>query len=99
VKKSDYTTTFTLGQKASFVVRLNRKYSTSPDMITTMYVIRDQDGNIISANTKAQSWTSMWYQYYCELDVPTLPDVAGEYTMQIYFNGMFAHEQVFTVTQ
>jgi hypothetical protein len=41
----------------------------------------------------------MWYQYYCELDVPALPSQAGEYTMQIYFNGMIAHEQAFTVTE
>jgi hypothetical protein len=99
VKKGDYTTTFEIGQKASFVIRLNRKYVTSSDIITSMFVIRDSEGNIVSADTSAQSWTSMWYQYYCELDVPALPDQAGEYTMQIFFNGMFAHEQAFTVTE
>jgi hypothetical protein len=99
VKKGDYTTTFEIGQKASFVIRLNRKYVTSSDIITSMFIIRDSEGNIVSADTSAQSWTSMWYQYYCELDVPALPDQAGEYTMQIFFNGMFAHEQAFTVTE
>jgi hypothetical protein len=99
VKKGDYTTTFEIGQKASFVIRLNRKYVTSSDIITSMFVIRDSEGNIVRADTSAQSWTSMWYQYYCELDVPALPDQAGEYTMQIFFNGMFAHEQAFTVTE
>ena len=99
VKKDDYTTSFAVGQKASFVVKLSRKYLTSPDIITTMYVIRDQDGKIVSANTSAQSWTSMWYQFYCELDIPALPNQAGNYTMQVYFNGMFAHEQTFTVTE
>lgn len=98
VKKTDYTTTFAVGQKASFVVKLSRKYLTSPDIITTMFVIRDSEGNIVSSDTSARSWTSMWYQYYCELDVPALPDQAGDYTMQIYFNGMLAHEQAFTVT-
>ena len=99
VKKDDYTTTFTVGQKASYVVKLSRKYLTSSDIITTMFLIRDSEGNIVSADTSARSWTSMWYQYYCELDVPALPDQAGEYTMQIYFNGMIAHEQAFTVTE
>jgi uncharacterized protein YxeA len=99
VKKTDYTTTFNVGQKAYFVVKLSTKYVTSSDIITTLYIIRDSEGTIISANSTARSWTSMWYQYYCELDVPVMPEHPGEYTMQIYFSGMLAHEQAFTINQ
>ncbi len=97
--KNTYTNTFNVGQKASFVVKLSKKYVTSADIITTMYIIRDSQGKIVVASSTAQSWTSMWYQYYCELDVPAMPQDPGDYTMQIYFSGMLAHEQNFTIAE
>ena len=39
----------------------------------------------------------MWYKNYCELDIPTIPDVPGNYNINIYFNGMFVANQSFTV--
>jgi len=99
VKDSAYTNTFKVGTPAAFVVRLSRQYNTSPNMITTMYVIRDENGKLISSETTAQTWTSMWYKYYCELDIPSLPDKAGTYTMEVYLNGAWAHEQTFYVTE
>lgn len=95
----NFTDTFQVGQKASFKVVVSKNYATSPDQITTMYVIRDQEGTLISKDTTATSWTAMWYQRRCELDVPSLPQVPGTYTMEIYFNGCIVHNQSFTVTQ
>ena len=95
----DYTDTFKIGQKAGFVLRLNRKYNTSSNSICTMYVIRDELGNLVSCNHSTQTWTKMWYKYYCELNVPALPDTPGTYTVEIYFNGAAVHAQTFYVTQ
>ena len=97
VRSGDYTDTFVVGSKASFVVRCNRSYNTSSDIITTMYVIHDESGKLISNDVTQQTWTSMWYQRYCELDVPKIPDAAGKYSIAIYFNGMFVHSQDFYV--
>lgn len=99
LKKDDYTDTFAVGSKASFLVKLSKKYTTSSDPVAIMYVIRDSENKIVSSNVTTQSWTSMWYKYYCELDVPAIPSEAGTYTITIYFNGMQAHQQTFTVTQ
>ena len=99
VPDKDYTDTFTVGTKAAFVARLRNKYNTSADVITTMYVIRDESGKLISCETTGQTWTSMWYKYYGELDIPSIPSVPGNYTIEVYFNGMWAHEQSFKVVE
>ena len=95
---SDYTTTFTAGEKASFLVRMRHEYNTSNDVIVTLFVIRNADGTIANMATNEQTWTSMWYRNYCELDIPSIPDVAGNYTISIYFNGSLAAERDFSVT-
>lgn len=99
LSKSDYTTTFSIGEKASFLVRLRNEYSTSSDQITTLFVIRDESGLIINTSTTTQTWTKMWYRNYCELDIPSIPQTAGNYTISIYFNGALATEQSFSITE
>lgn len=98
VSTEDYTSTFTPGEKAAFVVQLSRKYNTSSDEITSLFVIRDSNGGIVSTNTSSSTWTNMWYKYYCELDIPALPETPGTYTISLYFNGMIAHQQSFTIS-
>ncbi len=97
------TSTFTLGEKASFSMQLMRPNSTSLDPITIMFVIRDAQGNAISYDTTSAIWTNMWSWnnggHRGKLDVPALPQQAGSYTMEIYFNGYSVHTQQFNVTQ
>ena len=93
----DYTNTFTVGQSASFSIRLNHAYNTSPDNITTLFVIRDADGSLVRADTWNQTWTRMWYQGYGKLTIPVMPENPGEYTVEIYFNGMYVTTESFTI--
>lgn len=99
VPDKDYTDTYKVGTKAAFVARLRNQYNISSDVITTMYVIRDESGKLISSETTAQTWTSMWYKYYGELDIPSIPSVPGNYTIEVYFNGAWVHEQAFKVVE
>lgn len=99
VPAEDFTDTYKIGEKVSFAVRMDRKYKTSSNQITTLYVIRDESGAVYSTATTAQSWTSMWKNYNCELNIPNMPEEAGSYTIEVYFNGCYAHQQAFTVTQ
>jgi hypothetical protein len=94
---SDYTTEFTAGQKASFLVQMTRQYGTSDDMIQTLFVIRDSEGKLVSTGTSERTWTQMWYKNYCELDIPAIPTTAGDYTIAVYFNGGLAAQVDFTV--
>lgn len=99
LEKSDYTTTFKIGEQASFLVKLNTKYNSVKENVVTTYVIRDEQGVFYSINSTEKTWRDMWYQRRCELDIPALPTAAGNYTMEIYFNGMSAGEVNFTMTE
>lgn len=99
LKAEDYTDTFTVGEKASFLLYTSRTYNTSQDVITTMFVIHDENGVLVSSNISQQTWTNMWYKRYCELDIPALPEAPGTYSVAIYFNGAFVHSQNFYVTE
>lgn len=96
---SDYTTSFSVGEKASFLVRMRHEYSTSNDIIVTLFVIRDKDGTVVDASTLSSTWTDMWYRNYCELDIPGIPQTPGNYTVSVYFNGSFAGESNFSVNE
>lgn len=98
VKSADYTTTFTAGQKASFVVRISTAYKSDNSNIDISYVVRDANGNAVSIASQTFTWTQMWNKYYCELDIPNMPEAAGSYTISVYFNGALANEQSFTIT-
>lgn len=98
LSSSDYTTSFKVGAKASFVVKLNKSYSSSKDTIVVLFVIRDESGKLISAASTSKTWNGMWTYSYGELDIPALPDTAGKYNVSIYFNGAFAGKQDFTVS-
>lgn len=93
----DYTDVFTVGEKASFLVYLSEEYNISYDEIVTLYVIKDETGKIVSADTQSRAWVNMWYRGYCELDIPALPELPGEYTVDIYFNGASVTTESFTV--
>ncbi len=96
----NYTDTFKVGEKASFAMHLLLANGTSHDPITIMYVIRDTQGNVLSYETTSCIWLNIWDKTYRgELDVPSLPDKAGNYTMEIYFNGFSVHNQQFTMTE
>ncbi len=98
LSSEDYTTTFASGKKASFLIKLSKSPKSSSDKITILFVIRDESGNVVSTATTSQTWKKMWSNKYCELDIPSLPQVTGQYNMSIFFNGASVHEQNFTIT-
>lgn len=99
LEDDDYTDSFSVGSKASFVLHASRNYNRSDNIIDIMFVIHGEDGTLISADITQSIWTDMWYKRYCELDVPALPQLPGTYSIEIYFNGAFLHSQEFTVTE
>ena len=97
VKKKDYTTEFEAGESASFAVTLEHEYNTSSDKITTLFLIRDEEGNIVTTATQTRTWTSMWYKGFGKFTIPTMPSTPGNYTVEIYFNGQHVTTQAFTI--
>ena len=97
VSDKNYTTSFKVGVSASFVMHVTKKTTQTKDTVTTMYVIRDAEGNLVSVNTEARTWDDMWDNRYGELTIPVMPEEPGEYTVEIYFNGTTATTQAFEV--
>ena len=66
-----------------------------------MYVILNKDGKIVDYQVQLNNWKEMWTgtNSYSKLNVPKMPVIAGEYTLDIYFNGMLTYQQTFTITQ
>lgn len=100
VPRSDYTQTFKVGVKASFLVELWKNYQKSDSKITVTYVIRTKDGAPVSMNSVDSTWNKLWSKKFCELDIPQMPETAGEYTIDIYFNGQQINNETlpFSVT-
>ena len=95
----DYTTTFEVGENASFLVHLRSEYDTSDDEIVTLFVYTDENGIVAGTSSVTSTWRNMWYKNYCELDIPSMPNVAGNYTISVYFNGLFAVKQAFSIVE
>ena len=99
LKKADYTTNFKVGQNASFVIRALKLYGISDDELIVTYAITDKDGKLISVQNEEFTWRTLWDYYYGEINIPSLPSVAGEYTVTIYFNSGLVDEQPFTISE
>lgn len=97
IPEADYKTTFTVGEKASFAVYLDRTYDVSQDEITTLFVFRDADGKLVKTGSYTMTWTSMWYRNFGRMNLPVMPDTAGAYTLDIYFNGAHVTTQSLTI--
>ena len=98
--ESDFTTTFKMGEKASFVLHLDTRYHDDQDDIETLFVVRDAEGKVVSANQgRTRIWVAMWDDRYSELDMPAMPQKPGEYTVDIFFNGALVTTEGFTVTE
>ncbi len=98
VPAASKTSNFRVGEKMSFILKLNHEYNTSPDQITSLFVIRDNQGNIVTTGSYTMTWTSMWYRGFSRVNVPVMPETAGEYTIDVYFNGAHAHNQSFKIS-
>lgn len=97
LSSSDYTTEFDVGESASFLVRLLHEYDISSDEIVVLYVIRDSGRNLVSSAQQSGTWSSLWYRNYGEFDIPALPQSAGQYTIDVFFNGALAGTESFTI--
>jgi len=93
----DYTTTFTVGQPASFLVRSQKDYPNSSSSVTTTIIIRNQSGDPLLTSQETKQWREMWNNYNCKIEIPTMPTEIGTYTIEVYFNGGLANVETFTI--
>lgn len=97
IPSSKFTTTYSADQLASFVLKSAKTPGASKDNITAMFVIRNANGTPVSINSHSRTWSEMWDWRYCKVEMPYMPNTAGAYTADLYFNGALVHTQSFTV--
>jgi len=98
LEDDDYVNSFSVGQKISAVVALSGSSTNADDEVITTFAIYDEEENLVCFSHHTQSWRSMWYENYCELDITSIPADQGTYNLVLYFNGQTAGSQKFAIT-
>lgn len=104
VRSRDYTSSFTLGQSISLVLQATVNFYLDQDDIQIMYVIRDSEGKVVPGllGQESKDWHDLWSPadyHFCELTLPHVPEKAGNYTVDVYFDGQSLVSVPFTIEQ
>lgn len=103
IKDGQYTSSHTVGSKVSMVIYSTDKAAKTNTETNVMFVIRDSEGNVLPelVKTMKASWRNLWNNgdRYCELDLPIIPDIAGQYTVQIFFDRCLVVEKTLNVIE
>lgn len=98
LKDEDYVNTFAAGENISVVLALSAAAENADDNVLITYAIYDENGDLVTFSHDTQIWKTMWYQNYCELDVPAVSAEVGTYNLIVYFNAMEIGSQKFEIT-
>ena len=99
VPAADYVNVFAPGENASLAITIGKVYGVSEEIVRTLAVIRDEAGNVVDTLTVKRTWSSMWYKNFGKLDLFSLPQVPGNYTIEVYFNEAIVATQSFTIAE
>lgn len=98
LEDEDYVNSFSLGQKFSAVIALSGSVERSDEDVLITYTIHNENGELVCFSHETQTWRSMWYENYCELDVSAMPTDLGTYDLTLFFNGQTVGTQKFEIT-
>ena len=98
-----YMDTFQSGDPISIVLKSSDNFHLPEMSISVLYVIRNADGKVLSDHISREvvDWKALWYDgdyHNCELDLPSVPTEAGEYSVSIYFNSSAVTSTQFTIS-
>ena len=104
ISDSDFTDQFVAGDGISIVLRSSATFYLPGIKTNILYVIRDTHGNVISdlVSQDTVTWKTIWTGGDAkagELDVPKAPTSAGDYVLDLYFDGMSVAQLPFTITE
>lgn len=96
---SEYVNTYSVGDKISMVLYTSARFYRPSEDVKISFIIRDADGNVLLdlMSSKTTDWRSIWNDGYAYLDLPTVPDAPGAYTVDLYFNDSFVLTKKFTI--
>ena len=95
-----YTKSFTANQSISMVVFASKDLTASGST-RVLYVVRNADGKVMSDLCAVETVKNqdMWKECYFYPTLPTMPKEAGDYTLEIYFDGVLAVTKSFVIVK
>lgn len=101
---SALTDQFAVGDSISLVLHGKTNFYLPGYELQILYVLRDAYGNVIPDYVTQQDthWKEIWIggdYHYAELDIPSVPNKAGTYTLSLFFNGASVGETTFTFSE
>ena len=104
ISDDELTNQFTSGDSISIVLRSSGSFYLPGAELDILYVIRDSYGNVLPDYVSEEStyWKELWTggdSKNGELDLPKVPTAAGEYVLNLYFDGMAVAQLPFTISE
>ena len=96
LNKKVFNTPFSVDDNIQILLDTSKKIKSSKNEILIQYILRNEDGSILSSETEKMVWNDMWYKGGCVLS-PTLPKTVGNYMLSLYFNGMYLTDIPITI--
>ena len=104
IAETEFTNSFASADSISIALKSNDSFYLPGTKVTVLYVIRDTYGNIVPdlTTTEILTWKNIWNRDDVrngELTLPVVPGTPGEYTLNLYFDGMRVAELPFSVRE
>ena len=80
-------TTYKTSEQIAFACESVSEPEDSEDVVTTLLVVRNENGNVVDYYTGEDTWDNMWNRNKYVGELLRTPEEPGEYTLEIYFNG------------
>ncbi len=89
-------TDFTTGETIGFLVN-GQGRDKSDETVDILVLLRDANQAVVSRTFHTSPWNDMWNQNLYLGQLPETPQAAGNYTLEIYFNGALVRSQAITI--
>ncbi len=103
IKDEDYTSKHQPGSKVSMMIYSSERPDASNEEVNVLFVIRDDQGGVVMelVNHAAFTWNKLFpnRSRYCTLDIPAIPKLPGQYSVEVYFNNRLLVEKSLTVLE
>ncbi len=98
IAAGDYRTSFSAGQTAAATILSDSRRQKSNDEIQITFVIRTADGSFVDVSYTDMVWIDIWSSSRKgKLELPALPEAAGDYSLSIYIGSQIVTVQSFSI--
>lgn len=91
-------TSFTTTDLMKFAIQASYEVTEENKEVATTYVIRDSEGKPAFVYNGSKNWSGTWTTVEHKGEIPDMPQRAGEYSFEVYFDGALIAETDFSVS-